>query len=300
MKSLKKLAVIAALSSAMNAGAKEVNYSVDYTPDVLNGIENFEINGLELVNGQLMVKSTGKNDNDAYMFVGTNTQHFAENAFAKKGMDNVTMMARDGKDLYMMVDGNETNVFHTVVNEKPTLNGMTNPVDVLTKDDAKAAKIIEAYENGSKLVIFDGDDRYEIKSDGVYKNGSDSASFMGGLGSEDIQEGTIEGLALIKSQDGKKQGCILATDKTDGKKKVFTSFFGKKEADEISANSDNSVLFVRKGQDVYTYNPVQGGWQQVKNNSEKAVQLPEGTKASVKVGNMIYYATAKKLGYKTY
>lgn len=307
MKSLKKMGAFAALLSAMNfanAEQKEVQFApTDYEGGEIDKIELVNVADNNGTNTHLLVRSNGKMNGFEmpYAYTGTNTQHFARSAFAQGGATNVDQyIVTDNGKVYMTFKGVE-GIYTTqitskagpgvVQNDKKDKSGniveyAIKKVDV--KQDRMAAAILAGAE-GSKLTVVDGTDVYSVKADGVYRNGSSSSPFL----CDTID--TAESLALVKLADGTKEGFVLGTD-ANGVKRVFSSRAPNGiKADEISVSADGSELVIRKGSNLKAFNPSQD--TQVRDIGNVSAQGGEAIKSVAMSNGIIYYATAKKVGY---
>lgn len=310
MKSLKKVAVIGALLSTMNfAKAEEKVFApTDY--------EGGEIDKIELVNGQLLVRSNGKMDGIEmpYAYVGTNTQHFAENAFAQSGLTNVAnyVHAGNGK-IYMTEEGNTSDVWTTTVGAPGSaLNGVKQGVEAVNLENDPTAKALleniranqaaaastepTTITNAStkiELSFMDDGQRYAVVDDGVRKVEED--------GTVHYDSQYIDGMGMIS---GKKKEDALMLRKGDelhsfvlAEGKVYAQidgFYAGVDADSISKTEDGKLV-VKSGSKVKVFDVNAG------TSKEYTIDATgnEPVKSAVFAGNMMYYATAKKLGYKT-
>ena len=139
MKNLKKLVVIGAILGATH-GAKA--FEKEFEPAKNGGDQR-----IELINGQLMVKTEGGkvgNMDMPYTFVGTNTTNFAQSGFAVKEMadTNSIWLDKDNNDVYF-TRSSTNGVYKMTVSDKTALNGIgkveffesAEPVKVLSVKD---------------------------------------------------------------------------------------------------------------------------------------------------------------------
>ena len=132
MKNLKKLAVMAALIGATH-GAKA--FEKDFEPVSKEG----EAQGIELINGQLMVKSDGAKIggvNTPYVFVSTNKTDFAQNGFAVKQMADANSVLLDGNDIYFTRDSDTNHVYCFTVKSRKGLNGIGGQLQKFESQEA--------------------------------------------------------------------------------------------------------------------------------------------------------------------
>lgn len=140
MKDLKRLIIVSALFG-MAHGANAYEYEKDFEP-VEKG--DAEAQGIELVSGQLMVKSKGgriRGVEAPYTFVGTNTANFASSGFAIKEMADANSVVLNGSDVYFTRTSDTTNVYHFAVSEKSALNGVTSQLEKIASDEPISALI---------------------------------------------------------------------------------------------------------------------------------------------------------------
>ena len=185
MKNLKKLAAMAAIfGTTYGANAFQRNF-----PPAEKG----ESEGMELVAGHLMVKSTGKigNIDMPYTFVSTNTTNFASSGFAVKEMADANSVALEGNDVYFTRSSDDKNVYHFTVSEEQQLNGVRTNLEktesaepisgVLTVKDGKIyaqsadqKNVVELGGNTASsgdLIVpetLKTNDLYSAASDGIY------------------------------------------------------------------------------------------------------------------------------------
>ncbi len=130
MKNLKKLVVISAILGATH-GAKA--FEKEFEP-----VKAGEATGIELVNGQLMIETKdGKiaGVNTPYVFVGTNTTNFAENAFAVKAMEDANSVLLDKENNNVYFTRSSTNgVYKMTVSDKKALNGVSGQLEFFESD----------------------------------------------------------------------------------------------------------------------------------------------------------------------
>lgn len=311
MKSLKKLAAVAAVMSAMGF-AKAEQKEVQFAP---TNYEGGEIDKIELVNGHVLVRSNGKLNGFEmpYAYTSANIQDYATSAFAQGGATNVTQYVHAGNGkIYMTFDGVD-GIYTTQIGKKfgpgvvevdvkdPKTQKITKYAIRKIADSEKAAA--EAALNGtaeSAMTAVLGEDVYTLAANkkAIIKNGDavNSSYFFGGTG---LENATPESMVVLNTNDETLpvMPYILAKD-TDGVKKIFTpdnvGKINRTPADSISV-SDGSLV-IKSGTEITVYNP-QNGKSAVISSSNNG--LPADVKSVAVSGNNIYYATAKKLGVKT-
>lgn len=130
MKNLKKLVVFGAFLTATHAHA----FETDFAPVQNSG----EIEGIELFNGKLIVKSTGNIGGvpTQYMFLSTNTSNFAQSGFATTNMNNLTSMVFDENHIYATRKNDTNHVYRFTVGNDNNLNGIKNDIKVYDIKDA--------------------------------------------------------------------------------------------------------------------------------------------------------------------
>lgn len=130
MKNLKKLAAFGAFLAATHAHA----FETDFAPVQNSG----EIEGIELFNGKLIVKSTGNIGGvpTQYMFLSTNTSNFAQSGFATTNMNNLTSMVFDENHIYATRENDTNHVYRFTVGNDNNLNGIKNDIKVYDVKDA--------------------------------------------------------------------------------------------------------------------------------------------------------------------
>ena len=160
MKNLTKMiAVLAAATSMHCAQAESVEKS--FMPTEKSG----EIKGIKIVNGQIEVHTSNASVagpvETPYIYVSTNTDHFASSAFANpmQGVDQYTHVG-NGK-IYITEKGNSTDVWATEIKKAPaSLNGVTaiNKVEgqESTVPEALLEAQIDALEDGYLTKSFNG------------------------------------------------------------------------------------------------------------------------------------------------
>lgn len=272
MKSLKKLAAVGALMGVMNfAKAEEVTFKP-------TNFDGGEIESIELVNGQLMVKSNGNiaGVETPYVFVGTNTQHFAQNAFAQEGWDKADSLVHDGKNIYLTEPNNTSNVIHTLIKDSPELNGVIGRK--CRKDNDLTDKILQ---NKGQLIALDGEDVYTVSDDAVYKNGA-SHDFCGAM-----KDKRKDALVVANGH-----GYVLAEGRIYNADSGFNQGI---EADSMVGCG--KYLVYSLGNTVTVYDADRKtvvATQEISQNNQPTQKI----KSAVVANDTIYYATAKKLGYK--
>ena len=138
MKNLKKLVVIGAILGATH-GAKAEAFEKEFEP-----AKNGENQGIELINGQLMVKTEGGKVADVdmpYTFVGTNTTNFAQSGFAVKEMADANSMFLDNNDVYF-TRSSTNGVYKMAVSDKTALNGVSGELEFF--ESAEPVKVLLA------------------------------------------------------------------------------------------------------------------------------------------------------------
>lgn len=296
MKSLKKLAAVAAVMSAIGSANADVEKVFEPT-----NRDGAEIKSIELVNGQLLVRCNANAEIGGaatpYIYVGTNTQNFASNAFAQNGLFNVDKYVHAGNGkIYMTEKGNTNDVWTTTVSNKTELNGVSNGVTkVNLEEDAAARGFLAACNDGSIITAKDGN-IFALSADGksVKKNG-EMFCFFGGTGLAEAKDPEAMIIVDTNSSIFPEMPYILAKDENDVKR-IYTpdQKLDRKEADALSV-VDGQVAY-QKNDVMVVYNPKEGTSEV---NVTETSPLPVGTKSAIVVGNRKYFATAKTIGFKT-
>ena len=134
MKNLKKLVVIGAILGATH-GAKA--FEKEFEP-----AKNGENQGIELINGQLMVKTEGGKVADVdmpYTFVGTNTTNFAQSGFAVQEMADANSILLDNNDVYF-TRSSTNGVYKMTVSDRTALNGISGQLEFF--ESAEPVKVL--------------------------------------------------------------------------------------------------------------------------------------------------------------
>ena len=296
MKSLNKMIASAAAMATMCFGAKAgESKEVDFMP-VQNG---GEINKIELVNGQLLVRCTDEAEiqgvKTPYVYVGTNTQNFASNAFAQGGLTNVNQYVHAGNGkIYMTEKGTNTIWTTEVKAPEAALNGVTLGVKKLNSTNSF---INQALQGG--LVVVDEDDdrvKYVPVENKVKRIDADGSVHNNDRMNSSIAGKKMDAIIILKDGEEQKRSFVLVEGK------VYSAqgkLYNGKPADAIAKTEDGKLLILN-GSEKQVYDPKTGEFS-VSEPIGMDISFANGVKSSVvsKDGKTIYYATAKKLGYKT-
>ncbi|MDY6407881.1 MAG: hypothetical protein SPL08_04190 [Pseudomonadota bacterium] len=268
MKVLNKMLAAAAVMSAMNFAKAE---GVEKVFEPTNG-NDAVIDRIELVNGQILVRAPEaeiQGEKTPYVYVGTNTNHFAENAFAQGGLTNVAQYVHMGNGkIYMTENGNTKDVWTTTVSDKPALNGVTGGVKKESglegsADESLLKVMKESIEAGYVTKMFNGE---------LYR-AEDGTGIKKYTGSEWTAKNTINvNGGHIKDFDVAPNG---RTDVT-----IYSIVEDSNKRTYLYRNSTEKAVL---GEGSDTTNSYSG--------------LPSNVKSVVRANGIIYYATDKKLGY---
>ncbi|MBR1921616.1 MAG: hypothetical protein IJ829_06405 [Kiritimatiellae bacterium] len=157
LKNLKKLTALCALVGAAHAHA----YETDFAP-VQNG---GEIEGLELFNGKLIVKSTGSIGGVPvqYTVLGTNTENFAQSGFATTNMNNLTSMVFDENHIYATRENDTKHVYRFTIDDTDRLNGLNAQMKVY--DAPEAGKVLCVQDGVIYVANQDGSNTFAINAE---------------------------------------------------------------------------------------------------------------------------------------
>ncbi len=232
MKNLKKLVVISAILGATH-GAKA--FEKEFEP-----VKAGEATGMELVNGQLMIETKdGKiaGVNTPYVFVGTNTTNFAENAFTVKAMEDANSVLLDKENNNVYFTRSSTNgVYKMTVSDKKALNGVSGQLEFFESDKPV-----------SLLTVKDGI-AYAQKGNEVVDVASSSVNIpaveLPESASANLYSVTPEGYTYVLEKGSFWPNVV----KYDGKTRVSTESWGVLKTDPIKEMVvfDDANIFVLK------------------------------------------------------
>ena len=301
MKTLTKMIAMVAAMGAMHTARAE--------GDEKEFVPGGEIEQISIVNGQLEVRANGaeiQGVKTPYVYVGTNTDHFAENAFARGGLTNLSQYVHMGNgQIYMTEKGNDTDVWTTEIKAAPApLNGVTKVTKVgegdntsgasaMTEDmKAMLAQIKENKKNASLFKVIDGD-LYCANSSGVYKFTPDENNGWSSKNTVAVG-GKIKDFAIVHKNEDSVVCYTLVEKESEGKTYLYRNTKKLAEADSIAVDGDKVVA--TSGSTITTYD--------VMGNVKSSVDMggnttaPKKIKSSVVAGGIFYYATANTIGYE--
>ena len=319
MKNLKKLVVIGAILGATH-GAKA--FEKEFEPAKNGGDQ-----GIELINGQLMVKTEGGKVGDMdmpYTFVGTNTTNFAENGFAVKEMadTNSILLDKDNNNVYF-TRSSTNGVYKMTVSDKTALNGIgkveffksAEPVKVLS---VKEGVIYTQNTNNNQVVEFGNIETATISSvtlpesatNNVYSVAPNGYTYVFEMGNSPRiakydRDGEFKkaqyGLNSLSLQDVKEmvafddENIFILTQKNELLKKdcSFVKGFDLISVSNITRSKDGKILLItsnKNGKTVVSfYNPENG---QIESNTK-----PFGN-TEVRANGIKYFVRNKSIGYE--
>ena len=309
MKKLTKMLAMVAAASSMQFAHAESGEN-DYKPVAKNG----QIEQISIVNGQLEVRSSGDINGVKvpYAYVGTNTEHFAENAFAKGGLDKVDSYVHVGNgEIYITKKGD---VYKTQIKKAPAaLNGVTG-IEVVSKANEQTTaaqnaelKRIQAEYPNDKVKMFDGEIyKICITGDGYSSVGRYDANKKQWDTSDSVPNGTAKITDYVKvgknctyalCDDGRVYG-TRGGDFYEGISATSIALAGDKQTVILTANGKETLYNGVNGQKIETE---EKGVTTLEANQYAALaqkaQASGEIVSAVKVGDTTYYATAKKLGW---
>jgi len=309
MKSLKKVAVIGALLSTMNfakADQKEVEFGpTDY--------EGGQIDKIELVNGHLLVRSNGQMSGIEmpYAYTGTNTQNFASHAFAQGGATNVNQYVHAGDGKIYMTFNHTNGVYKTQILDRPEIEGVT--CDVTEEDPVTHEKKVVEY--AIKEADTTNDPIAKAMAEGRAVDftktidGIDYTVTDDNYGTHVITNGVVIPTASYVNQTrGKRKDDLVVMKDSNGSTHAYILAEGIVASGMDGVLSENAISISKEG-DKLAITTQDGKKKLYKVNGsfvseESVVSSLSGSdpiKSFVvsKDGKTMYYATAKKLGYKT-
>ena len=317
MKNLTKmLAMAAAVSSMQFAKAEEKVFA----PTDRDGAE---IDRIELVNGQLLVRAPNAQIDGVktpYVYVGTNTDHFAVSGFAQGGLTNVATYTHAGNGKIIMTEVPNTkapssDIYTTQVSSSPALNGVLSGITKVESDTKSGssdlssvmqASIKEGYLTkmfNGELYRVNGDSMdYLIKYDAANKKWDENNSLLSAPNNKQIVD-----FVITPNYNNTGVNTYIVYDNGDGTKKSHTNV-----DNTISPINDKSVVSIALADDQETVILTNGGISLYKGRNGKPInnqgvqtklnqlntQLGKNSvKSAVIAGDIMYYATAKKLGW---
>ena len=278
-----------------------------------------EIKQISIVNGQLEVRSEGaqvQGVKTPYAYVGTNTEHFAESAFAKGGLDTVDTYVHTGAGKIAITKGKDSYV--TQIRQAPApLNGVTDIKLVSSADDPSLAQTkakmneIKAKYPKDNVKMF-GSDIYKIvpnsegtgmsvgKFAGMDASGTNemwNVSSMAGTSSKVISD-----YVVVKDGIDDWTYALAEGNVYNNRSSLVVP------ATTIALAGDQQTVIVKKGGKETLINGKKGAQIDVANGAttleaNELAALEQKANASgtivsaVKVGDVTYYATAQKLGW---
>ena len=322
MKNLKKLVVISAILGATH-GAKA--FEKEFEP-----VKAGEATGMELVNGQLMIETKdGKiaGVNTPYVFVGTNTTNFAENAFAVKAMEDANSVLLDKENNNVYFTRSSTNgVYKMTVSDKKALNGVSGqleffesdkPVTLLTVKDgiAYAQKGNEVVEVANPSANASAVELPESASNNLYSVTPEGYTYV-------LEKGDLwDVVNKYKGKDYQKSvevGTVLGTETTaksivafddnhvyvlmnNGRlvNVIIRRSVALEGVEAINRSQDGKLLITSKTHGktvVSSYDPKSQTETTVYNETE-APERPFNNKTEVKANGLTYFVNKKNIGY---
>ena len=275
MKNLKKLIAIWAVMGA--------SYGANAFETVFEPVEkgDAETEGIELVNGQLMVKSKEGRIGDVetpYTFVGTNTTNFASSGFAVKEMADANSVVLDGSDVYFTRTSDTTNVYHLAVSNNQALNGVSGKLEKIASNEpisgvlaVKDGIVYSKNATGDNVVEVGGDST-SVPSVTLPESAANNLHFVNKDGNVYVYEKNGDFTQIVKyNKDGERTsdswgGWVGAVQHQDAKEMVvfdkFNSFILRKDGvifrdtnvfypkkDISSEEIDEVVLGIKAGKD---------------------------------------------------
>jgi len=273
MKTLTKMIAVAAAMGSMHFAKGEEK---EFFPVAEN---NAEIEQIAIVNGQLEVRAPGaeiEGVKTPYMYVSTNTTNFASAAFAKDGLENVDTYAHLGNGkIYMTEKGNQNDFWTTEIKAAPAaLNGVTNTLNKNEGlgNDALSEVMIQSVKDGFVTKNFNGQ-LYRVENEelrkgrkGVYTYDTSDKKWVA-QNSLAAVEGTIKDVIDVVP-DGQGNGrvhCYTLVEDENHETHLYKDF------DKVEASTGSATTALSA--------------------------LPKDVKSAVMANDILYYATAKKLGY---
>ena len=339
MKSLNKMIASAAAMATMCFGAKateqkEVEFAgTNYDGGKIDHIELVEVADsygtnthlgvrsnawFNRLNGGTLVGVPASGFGAPYMYLGTNTDHFARAGFAQGGATNLNQYVQAGNGKVYMTFNHTNGVYTTQITSKKGPGVAPSDVkdentgaiieyaikEVDPDQDFIAKALLDAQTNSTAnannqliKVFGEGADAklYGVEKDGVYCYSGTRAqvSYMPALAGK-----TIEDFVVVEgSTTNSKRAFVLASDENGRKVYTNTNAFSPNgnaiDADAIAITEDKKGIYVFSGDMVQV--------AKVGSSLSEAVSsgLPAGVKSVVKSkdGKVTYYATDKKLGY---
>lgn len=319
MKNLTKMLAMAAAVSSMQF-AKAESVEKEFVP-------GGTIQQISIVNGQLEVRSNGakiQNVETPYVYVGTNTTRFAENAFANGGLTNLSEYVHAGAGkIFMRENGNTKDVWETEIKAAPAaLNGVTSvkKVEENTANNSNvSAALLEVMakstEDGNLTKIFDGElyrvngesKDHLIRYNAITKEWDVGQSLLSAPNDKEIVD-----FVIVNGSLGRKTYIVYNDDGI--KKSQATSdpdnFINGKTVTSIALASDNKTVVLvngginlvdgtngRKVKEEKTETSLSSGQQTTLMNNAIATAAPKEIVSSVFAGKVLYWATANTLGY---
>ena len=272
MKTLTKMIAVGAAMGSMHFAKAEEK---EFFPVAEN---NAEIERIAIVNGQLEVHAPGaeiEGVKTPYMYVSTNTTNFASAAFAQGGLENVDTYTHLGNGkIYMTEKGNQNDFWTTEIKAAPAaLNGVTSTLNKNEGlgNDALSEVAIQSVKDGFVTKIFNGQ-LYRVENEELRKGRK-------GVYTYDTAEQKWVAQNILATIKGTIKDVIDVTPDGFGGVNCYTLV-------EEDANHET-----------YLYKD----FDKVENSTDPSLtalsSLPKDVKSAAISNNIMYYATAKKLGY---
>lgn len=163
MRNLKTLAMLGAFWGAAYVHALE---SGEFEADFLPVQKSGEIEGLEIFNGKLIVKSTGNINGvqTPYTVLGTNTADFAQSGFAIAEMTNLTSIIFDENHIYATREKDTNHVYRFTIENTNHLNGVKS--DIKTYGVKEVSKLLCVRDSFIYVQDRSGNNTFAINAEG--------------------------------------------------------------------------------------------------------------------------------------
>ena len=316
MNKVKTMLAIGVAMSAMHFAKAEGDEKV-FEPTDRDGAE---IDRIELVNGQILVRAPNAQIDGVktpYVYVGTNTDHFAVNGFAQRGLDNVDQYIHAGSGKIIMTEVSLTktavgDMYTTEVSSSSSLNGVQSKitkVDDQTKsgnEDALFAVMQKSIKDGYHTKMFDGE-LYRVEGDQIarYNTSIEEPKWNDWYLGNPYGK-TIEDFVIVKDGNAGNAVKTFVLYNDNGTKKAYSysnpsADMNNKSAVSIALAEDKQTVILTNG-GISLYNGTTGRLITDKNVQNKLAELnaklgANTVKSAVLAGDIMYYATAKNLGW---
>ena len=325
MKKLTKMLAMVVAASSMQfahaAGAEK-----DFEP-VSKGGENKSI---EIVNGQLLVRCTEDAEiggtKTPYVYVGTNTDHFAQSVFAQGGLTNLAQYVHAGKGkIYMTAQDQEKDpgVYTTTISApNAALNGVLDKVTKVGEnttnntaiDDTLVAVMKESQKTyltkmfNGKLYRVNGENKdHLIQYNATTEEWDEGISLLSAPTNKEIVD-----FVIVEDSNGNPKSYILYDDGNGSKKSYAwndpSETIRFKSVSSIDlADDQKTVILVNGGISFYdgtnarkieaekTTKLTETQVNDLRNNAQLAAS--DTIVSSAVAGKTLYYVTAKKIGW---